>query len=78
MNVNNDDFASGDVWLIAEPGGHSNLEGANPVRTSSRRARFIDRLQHRLVELVHDVTAAVYYNPTRDAVKIGAISPFNP
>ena len=34
MNVNNDDFASGDVWLIAEPGSHSNLEGANPVRTS--------------------------------------------
>ena len=49
-------------WLSAEPGGHSNLEGANPVRRESHRvacAWFIDRLQHRLVELVHDVTAAV-------------------
>ena len=44
MNVNNDDFASGDVWLIAEPRDHSNLEGANPVRrVASRRVRMVHR-----------------------------------
>ena len=43
MNVNVDDFASGDdVWLIAEPGGHSNLEGANPMRTSRAHGSSID------------------------------------
>ena len=45
MNVNGDDFASGggsNAWLSAEPGGHSNLEGANPMRTSRAHGSSID------------------------------------